>query len=169
MINHTKLGHLAAALTAAACLGLLTPIHAKQPKPTDCWLIELDSVETGKVLEGGEAADITMFEHPFHFVKPTQPAPKQTYRVCLDSNRKRGGTIDLGNAQLRLVSARFSSANYQIYITGWNSPAEAESYLEFRLNEQTGQAQVTVLRGKAMQRIGMLGTGKATSIAKVLD
>ncbi|MDR7068361.1 hypothetical protein J2X02_001178 [Pseudoxanthomonas japonensis] len=157
---------------AALLLGAVFPVYASDDKYEECWKIHLDKVETGNVVEKGQAADISMFQNPFHFVPPTQLGTPETFLFCTlrptksKSTPRSEGVIFLGSHPLPLRHVGNSSIGHgtRAYFGAWKSEAEPRGFLEVSIHFETLAARVIILRGRVPNRMGMFGTGSAIPV-----
>ena len=153
-------------------MGVLLPVHADDDQYDECWKITLDQVETGRVVEKGPAANIMMFQNPFHFVSPTQPGAPETFRFCTvhpskpRSPPRSEGVLFMGTNPLPLLHVGNSSIGNgtRAYFGAWKSEADPRGFLELSINFETLVARVIILRGRVSKRMGMFGTGSAVPV-----
>lgn len=153
-------------------IGCLPWAHANDGRYEECWRIVLDNVETGRVVEKGQSANIMMFQNPFHFIHPTQPGAAETFVFCttVPTNRKdrprSKGVIFLGSHPLPIRHVGPSSIGHgtRAYYGAWRSQGDPRGHLELSIHFDTLAARVIMLRGRVPNRTGMLGTGVATPL-----
>ncbi|HEX7802755.1 MAG TPA: hypothetical protein VF471_08370 [Pseudoxanthomonas sp.] len=150
---------------------------AAQPKAKiayeECWKINITSARTGPIVIRSNTPgatgefDVQLYTHPFRWVDPAEPAAvNETFAFCRDPDSKRKGAFFLNGAELPTMAiTAFGSEWPMSHYGSWKAKGEADGMVQVGINTETGAARVILVRGKAMKRTAMLGTGQATRLA----
>ena len=155
---------LAAALAAPAAAASPTTDYK------ECWQITLGSAQTGPIVIRSAVPmargnwDVALFENPFRWIDTPEPVPSNdVFVLCLHRAWRKGGVFLFSGVQLPTKNVGHSAAGEWplSHFGSWNAKDEADGMAQIGINRETGAAQVILVRGPAMKREAMLGTGIA--------